>query len=36
MLSPAGNPSMDNLASIFGAVSRQLRVDLKVRAARST
>lgn len=35
MLSPGGNPGMDNLASIFGAVSRQLRVDLRVRAVRS-
>jgi DNA-binding phage protein len=29
MLSPKGNPSMDNLAAIFGAVKR-LKVDLKV------
>ena len=28
MLSPNGNPSMDNLAAIFGAVGENLRVDL--------
>ena len=32
MLSPAGNPSMDNLAAIFGAVRAQLGVALEVRA----
>ncbi len=32
MLSAKGNPSMDNLAAIFGAVGNRLRVDLKVRA----
>jgi len=31
MLSPKGNPSMDNLAAIFGAVGSRLKVDLKVR-----
>lgn len=30
MLSPKGNPSMDNLAAIFGAVGSKLKVDLKV------
>jgi DNA-binding phage protein len=30
MLSPKGNPSMDNLAAIFGAVRKRLKVDLKV------
>ena len=35
MLSPSGNPSMDNLATIFGAVSKQLKVDLKVRTVRA-
>ena len=30
MLSPNGNPSMDNLAAIFGAVRKRLKVDLKV------
>ncbi|MGC1457796.1 MAG: transcriptional regulator [Steroidobacteraceae bacterium] len=29
MLSPKGNPSMDNLAAIFGAVRKRLKVDLK-------
>jgi DNA-binding phage protein len=31
MLSAKGNPSMDNLAAIFGAVGNRLSVDLKVR-----
>ena len=31
MLSARGNPSMDNLAAIFGAVREQLRVDIEVR-----
>lgn len=30
MLSPKGNPSMDNLAIIFGAVRRSLKVGIKV------
>ena len=29
MLSPKGNPSMDNLAAIFGAVRKRLKVDIK-------
>jgi DNA-binding phage protein len=29
MLSPNGNPSMDNLAAIFGAVSARLKVGLE-------
>ena len=29
MLSPNGNPSMDNLAAIFGAVSSRLNVGLE-------
>jgi len=29
MLSPHGNPSMDNLAAIFGAVSFRLKVGLE-------
>ena len=29
MLSPTGNPSMDNLAAIFGAVSSRLNVGLE-------
>jgi DNA-binding phage protein len=31
MLSPKGNPSMDNLAAIFGAVRARLKVDIEVR-----
>jgi DNA-binding phage protein len=30
MLSPRGNPSMDNLAAIFGAVRKKLKVGIKV------
>jgi DNA-binding phage protein len=30
MLSPKGNPSMDNLAAIFGAVRANLKVELEV------
>lgn len=32
MLSPKGNPSMDNLAAIFGAMRVSLKVDLEVHA----
>lgn len=32
MLSPNGNPSMDNLAAIFGAIRARLKVDLEVHA----
>jgi DNA-binding phage protein len=32
MLSPKGNPSMDNLAAIFDAISKKLNVDLKAQA----
>ena len=35
MLSPRGNPSMDNLAAIFGAVGSRLKVGLKVQAVRA-
>ena len=35
MLSPNGNPSMDNLAAIFGAVRATLKVDLEVRAVKA-
>ena len=35
MLSPKGNPSMDNLAAIFGAVGGRLKVDLKVRTVKA-
>jgi hypothetical protein len=31
MLSPRGNPSMDNLAAIFDAVREYLKVGIKVR-----
>ena len=31
MLSPKGNPSMDNLAAIFGAMRTRLKVNLEVR-----
>ena len=35
MLSPKGNPSMDNLAAIFGAIGSRLKVDSKfIRFAR--
>ena len=30
MLSPKGNPSMDNLSAIFGAVRARLKVDIEV------
>ncbi|MGA0588810.1 DNA-binding protein [Dyella sp. KRB-257] len=33
MLSASGNPSMDNLAAIFDVLRRNLKVDIKVRAA---
>jgi DNA-binding phage protein len=32
MLSEKGNPSMDNLAAIFGAVRKQLGVSIKAEA----
>lgn len=35
MLSSKGNPSMDNLAAIFGALRSRLKVELKVRAVRA-
>ncbi len=35
MLSADGNPSMDNLAAIFGAVRASLGVDLKVQATKA-
>ena len=34
MLSPKGNPSMDNLAAIFGAVRASLKVSLEVHAVK--
>jgi DNA-binding phage protein len=36
MLSPKGNPSMDNLAAIFGAVRRKLKVGIAVRTVKTT
>lgn len=35
MLSPKGNPSMDNLAAIFGAVRQRLGVGLEVRTVQA-
>lgn len=35
MLSPKGNPSMDNLAAIFDVVGNRLKVDLKARSVRA-
>jgi hypothetical protein len=29
MLSPKGNPSMDNLAAIFGTLRKRLKVGIK-------
>jgi DNA-binding phage protein len=34
MLSPRGNPSMDNLAAIFAAIGSRLKVGLRVRAVK--
>lgn len=36
MLSPKGNPSMDNLAAIFSAVSHGLKVSFDVRVVATT
>ena len=35
MLSPKGNPGMDNLAAIFGAMRAQLEVNLELRAVKA-
>lgn len=35
MLSAGGNPTMDNLAAIFGAIRKSLKVDLRVRVTRA-
>lgn len=35
MLSPAGNPGMDNLSAIIGAISKALKVNLEVHAVSS-
>jgi DNA-binding phage protein len=36
MLSATGNPSMDNLAVIFDAVRRELRVGITVKTTKAT
>lgn len=36
MLSSRGNPSMNNLAAIIGAVRRELKVDLEVRSVKES
>ncbi len=35
MLSPKGNPSMDNLAAIFGAIGSCLKMELRVHTVRA-
>ncbi|MCP5403140.1 MAG: transcriptional regulator, partial [Novosphingobium sp.] len=35
MLSEKGNPSMDNLAAIFGAVRKQLGVEFKAHGVKA-
>jgi DNA-binding phage protein len=35
MLSERGNPGMDNLAAIFGAVRKRLGVDIRTRVVRA-
>lgn len=35
MLSTRGNPSMDNLAAIFGAVRKRLGVDIEARTVKA-
>lgn len=35
MLAAAGNPSMDNLASIFDALRKELRVGIKTKTVRA-
>jgi DNA-binding phage protein len=35
MLSDRGNPSMDNLAAIFGVVRKRLGVDIRARAVKA-
>lgn len=35
MLSARGNPSMDNLAAIFGAIRRTLGVEIRVRTVKA-
>src|ERR1700678_2651122 len=36
MLSPAGNPSMNNLAAIFGAVGTSLKVGIRANTVKAT
>jgi len=36
MLSAKGNPSMDNLAAMFGALRRKLKVEIEVRTVEKT
>ncbi len=36
MLSENGNPSMDNLAAIFGAIRKKLKVAMAVRTVRAS
>jgi DNA-binding phage protein len=36
MLSARGNPSMDNLAAIVGAVRRKLKVDIEVHSVKAS
>jgi len=36
MLSSRGNPSMDNLAAIIGAVRRKLKVDIEVHSVKAS
>jgi DNA-binding phage protein len=35
MLSPKDNPSMDNVAAIFGALGRKLKVEIKAQTVRA-
>ena len=35
MLSSSGNPSMDNLATIFSTLSKKLKVEMAVRAVKA-
>ena len=35
MLSPKGNPSMDNVAAIFGALGRRLKVEIRAETVRA-
>src|SRR5450432_899389 len=35
MLSADGNPSMDNLAAIFGAIRKKLKVEMAVRTVKA-